>query len=62
MFALGPTALDGIKRTLYEKNKCLAREMEPNGKVLFGRNKGGKPNGSLLRISCFLKINVRMEE
>ncbi len=45
VFALGPTALDGLKRTLYEKNKGLAREMEPNGKVLFGRNKGGKPQG-----------------
>jgi hypothetical protein len=47
--------LVGIKRTLYEKKKqCLAREMEPNGKVLFGRNKGGKPKGSLLLISYFL--------
>jgi hypothetical protein len=36
--------------------------MEPNGKVLFGRNKGGKPKGSLLLISYFLKIKERMEE
>jgi hypothetical protein len=23
-----------------KKTQCLAREMEPNGKVLFGRNRG----------------------
>jgi hypothetical protein len=45
-----------------KKKHCLAREMEPNGKVLFGRNKGGKPKESLLLISYFLKINVRVEE
>jgi len=38
--------LVGIKRTLYEKKKqSLAREMEPNGKLLFGKKKEGSPKG-----------------
>jgi hypothetical protein len=45
----------------YKKNiTWMHRDMEPNGKVLFGRNKGGKPKGSLLLISSFL-IKLRKE-